>query len=251
MTVTTADLALLAVLLAFSLWGAYQGAARQVAQSIAAIGAWFAARPIGEFFGPVMAQSARASLVVGTVVATFMAFILVFVLVRYIFTRVLRRILSGKEAGNRALDRGLGFLIGAAKVSALAWVLICALSFVEENVSLQGKRFVFLPKNSVAFALARQYNLFEMSQFSGISDVVRVAGLQTDPKKSAKLKASPDFQALIKDPRFASMLETKEMKKALGGGDTRPLLQNNNVLQLLQDPLAMKRISRIAELSEQ
>ena len=89
----------------------------------------------------------------------------------------------------------------------------------------------------------------QLSQFSGVADVVRVAGLQTDPKQ-AKLKQSADYQALLKDPRFASMLDSPAMKKALGGGDTRALLQNNQVLQLLQDELAMDRISRISQLSD-
>jgi membrane protein required for colicin V production len=248
--VTTPDLALLGLVLAFALWGAFQGAARQVAQSIAAIGAWFAARPCGDFFGPVAANHAHVSLLIGTVLSTFVSFILVFVFVRLLLTMLLRRILSGKEAGNRSLDRTLGFFIGGLKVAALAWVIVCALSFVEDNVSIQGKKFGFIPKDSLAFTLARKYNLFEMSQFSGVSDVVRAASVQSDPKRASSLKDNPDFLALLKDPRFKSMLDTPAMKSALGGGDTRALLQNNRVLELLQDPLAMQRISRIAELGD-
>ncbi len=248
---TTFDLVLLGLVLLFALWGAFQGAARQVAQTIAAIGAWLAARPVGDALGPFAAQQAHLSLVVGTVLATFVAFIFIFVIVRYILTRILRRVLAGKDPTNRTADRLLGFVMGAAKVSLLAWVVVCALSFLEENVSLQGRRFNFIPKDSVALSLARKYNLFEMSQFAGVTDVVRVARVQADPKKATRLKESSDFQALMKDARFTSMLDTAAMKKALGGGDTRPLLQNNGVLQLLQDPLAMKRITRIAELSEQ
>ncbi len=247
---STPDLALLGLVLAFALWGAFQGAARQVAQLIAGVGAWFAARPIGDFLGPMAASKMQVSLVVGTVLSTFVAFILVFLIVRGVLTVILRRILSGKEPGNRSADRFLGFVIGGAKVAALAWVIVCALSFVEENVTIQGRKFGFVPKDSLTFQLARKYNLFEMSQFSGVADVVRVAGLQADPKKNAQLKGSPDFQALIKDPRFAALLDTPAMKKALSGGDTRSLLQNNEVLKLLQDPLQMKRIERISELSE-
>lgn len=246
----TADLALLILIGVFALWGAYQGAARQVAQVIAGIGAWFAARPIGEALGPTAASSMHASLVVGTVAATFATFILVFVLVRYLFTRILRRLLSGKDPGNRTADRVIGLLIGGAKVAGLTWVVICMLSFVEANVSVQGRKFGFLPQDSLSFALARKYNLFEMSQFNGIADVVRVVSLQNDPKTAAKIKQNPDYLALIKDPRFAAVLEAPGLKKATNGGDTRALLQNNNILELLQDELAMKRISRIAELSE-
>jgi membrane protein required for colicin V production len=249
--VSTPDLALLGLVLAFALWGAFQGFARQVAQSIAAVGAWFAAGPAGDFFGPIVADKAHVSLMIGIVLATFVSFIVVFVLVRLVFTLLLRRILAGRNPDNRNLDRTLGFLMGGAKVAALAWVIVCALSFVEDNVTIQGKKFGFVPKDSLAFSLARKYNLFEMSQFAGVTDVVRVAGMQADPKKGSKLKGNPDFQALLKDSRFAAALDTPAMKKALGGGDTRALLKNDGLLELLQDPLAMQRISRIAELSDQ
>ena len=248
---TTLDFALLGLVFIFALWGAFQGAARQIAQTIAAVGAWFAARPVGDFLGPVVAEKAQVSLVIGTVLATFVTFIGVFVGVRYLFTRILRRVLAGQDPENRTADRTFGFVIGGAKVMALAWVVVCALSFVEDNVTIQGKKFGFVPRDSLTFRLARKYNLFEMSQFSGLSDVIRVAGLRNDPKTAAKLKESADFQALLKDPRFAAMLDTPAMKRALGGGDTRPLLQHNQMLQLLQDSTAMQRISRFAELSEQ
>ena len=79
---------------------------------------------------------------------------------------------------------------------------------------------------------------------------MRVVNLQTDPKSAGKVKDSADYQALLKDPRFTAALENPALKKALGGGDTRPMLSNNQLLELLQDPLAMQRISRIAELSD-
>ncbi len=247
---STPDLVLLGLVLAFALWGAFQGFARQVAQTIAAIGAWFAARPIGEFFAPVLVSRMQLSLMIATVLATFVSFLIVFIVVRLILTLILRRVLAGKDPDNRSADRFLGFLMGGAKVSALAWVIVCALSFVEDNVSIQGKKFGFTPKDSLAFTLARKYNLFEMSQFSGVADVVRVANLQADPKKSGTLKGNPDYQALLKDPRFGAVFDTPAMRKAFGNGDTRALLQNNEVVKLLHDELAMQRISRIAELSE-
>lgn len=250
MTLTSTDLALVCLILAFALWGAFQGVARQIAHAVAGIAAWFAAKLLGDYTGYSVSKWVHVSLVIGTVLATFVSFILIFVLVRYLLTLLLRRIIAGKDPTNRTADRVLGFLVGGAKVAALAWVIVCALSFVEDNVTVQGKKFGLTPKGSIAFDLARKYNLFEMSQFSGVNDLVRVVNLQKDPKTSAKLKESADFQALMKDPRFAAALENPAVKRVLGGGDTRPLLSNNQLLELLQDPLAMQRISRIAELSE-
>jgi membrane protein required for colicin V production len=244
----TLDLTLLGLVLVFAIWGAFQGAARQIAQTLAGIGAWLVARPAGDFFGSSAAKLLHASLVVGTVFATFASFIAVFVLVRYVLTVVLRRILAGKDANNRTADRLFGFLIGGAKVAMLTWFVVCALSFVEDNITLQGKKIGFVPKDSVTFQLARQYNLFELSQFSGVKDVLAVAKLQADPKRAGKLKDNEDFQRLAKDPRFTALLGSPALKEALSTGDTRSLLGNNGVLELIQDPTQMHRISRIAEL---
>ncbi len=244
----TLDLTLLGLVLLFALWGAFQGAARQIAQTIAGVGAWFLARPAGDFFGSGAAKLLHASLVVGTVFATFAAFIAVFVFVRFILTLVLRRILAGKDPQNRTADRVFGFLIGGAKVAALTWVVACAASFIEDNITLQGKHFGFVPKDSITFKLARDYNLFELSQFSGIKDVISVAKLQSDPKKLGRFKDNEDFQKLARDPRFVSLLGNGDFKRALATGDTRGILGNNGVLELLQDPTAMRRISRIADL---
>ena len=245
------DLFLLGLVLLFAFWGAFQGAARQVAQVVAGIAAWLLARPAGDFLGAGAAKAIRGSLAVGTVFATFATFLLVFVLLRWLLTLALQRLLAGKDPKNRTADRVLGFLIGAVKIAALTWVVICALTFVEDNITLGGKRFGLAPKDSQVVKLAHQYNLFELSQFSGIKDVISVARLQNDPKKAKAFKDSNDFQALLKDPRFLSLMNTPEMKKAVGGGDTRALLDNNQLLALLQDPHAMRRISRIAQLSDQ
>jgi membrane protein required for colicin V production len=247
----TLDLVLLGLVLFFALWGALTGAARQIAQALAGLAAWFAARPAGDQFGAAAARQLNSSLVVGTVCVTFATFLLVFLLVRWLFTAALRRLLAGTDPKNRTADRAFGFFLGGTKIAALTWVVVCALSFVEDNVTLQGRKFGLVPKDSITFKLAREHNLFELSQFSGVEDVLRVARLQADSKKQPKLKENLDFQVVAKDPRFLAVLDSPELKRVLGGGDTRSLLQNNQLLQLLQDPLAMKRISRIVQSSDQ
>lgn len=244
----TLDLVLVGLVFFFAFWGALQGAARQVAQTIAGIAAWVVAGPAGNFFAAPAATAIHSSLATGTVFATFASFIVLFVFLRYLLTAILRRIIAGKDPENRSADRVIGFLLGAGKISVLIWLVLCALSFIDDNVVISGKRLPLVPKDSVAFQLAHTHNLFELSQFSGVKDVLRVARLQSDPKKQARLKGDLDFQALQRDPRFTSLLATPELKKALGSDDSRALLQNNQLLQLLQDPTAMRRISRIAEL---
>lgn len=246
----TFDLAVLIVIAAFAIWGAFAGVARQVAQLVAVIGAWAAATPVGQFIGPVAATRLGSGRLVGVVLATFVAFLLVFLVVRAVVTAFVRRLLAGKDPKNRTPDRVLGFLLGAAKVAAIVYVGLAAATFFEDNVTLGGRHFRFSPRGSVLFSLARDYNLFEAQQFSGVKDFVRVARLGDDPKMAGKLKDNQDWQALKKDSRFTTALDAQSLQKAIETGDYRTLLKSNQVLELISDPAASRRLERIAELSD-
>ncbi|MHB8873697.1 MAG: CvpA family protein [Myxococcaceae bacterium] len=244
------DLVLGVVVLVFALLGAFAGAAKQVANLVALVAAYACARPLGTALGPRAAQAAGTPLIVATVGATLLVFLVVMVVGRYAITRLLRRVLAGKNPSSRGVDRTLGFLLGGLKVAAIAYVIICALTFVEQNVKVAGKRLGLSPKGSIAFELARKYNLFEMTQFSSVQDLVKVAkGAQT-PDGAARLKSDPAFLALKKDPRFLKALDEQAMRKAIETGDYRSLLRSNVILQLIQDPTASARLSAAADAAE-
>ena len=242
------DLVLLGLVLFFAIWGAFAGVARQLAQLVGAIGAWFAARPIGEALGPMVAKDTGLPLMAGVVLGTFVAFLIVFLVLRGILTMIIQRILSGREPGNRGLDRALGFIFGGAKVAAVAWVAVCALSFVEDNVSVMGKEIGLTAKGSQAFALARRYNVFEMSSFGETEALKAVLKAPSDPKAMARLKENADYAALKKDPRFARAQSSDKVKKALETGDVRALLESADVIKLLQDSEASRRLERISNV---
>jgi membrane protein required for colicin V production len=242
------DLVLLGLVLFFSIWGAFAGAARQVAQILGAAGAWLLARPIGDALGPMVARDTGLPLAAGTVLATFVSFLIVFLVLRGVLTMAIQRLLSGREPGNRGLDRMLGFFLGGAKVAAVAWVAVCALSFVEENVSVAGKKMGLSPKDSQAFALARRYNLFEMTSFSEAEALKAVLKAPSDPKALAKLKDNADYKALKKDPRFAKAETSDTVRKALESGDIRALLQSTDLIKLLQDGEQSRRLERVASV---
>jgi membrane protein required for colicin V production len=128
---------------------------------------------------------------------------------------------------------------------------LAAATFVEDNVTMFGKRFKFAPKDSVLFSLARTYNLFEMQQFAGVKDLVQVAKLAENPKTAGKLKNNVDWQELKKDARFNNVIDAASVQKAIEAGDYRTLLKSNQVLELISDPDASRRLERLAELSEQ
>ncbi len=232
----TIDLFLLCVVLLAALLGAMTGAAKQIANVIALLIAYVAARPLGTWLGPMAAPELKAPTAIGIVAATFVAFIVVLVIARVAVAALVGRLFAGQNPNSRAVDRSLGFIFGGAKVGVLIWVILCALTFVEDNVTIAGRRIGVTPRTSEAFALARGYNLFELTQFSAVRDLIAVANASADPRKVEKLKNDAAWQRLKRDPRLKRVLSDKRLRDAYAQGDYRSLLRNNDVLQLIQDP---------------
>jgi hypothetical protein len=65
----------------------------------------------------------------------------------------------------------------------------------------------------------------------------------------SRLKEDADYAALSKDSRFSKIINTAAMQKALETGDIRGLIGNNEVVELIQDPAAARRLERLGELS--
>lgn len=245
----TLDLVILGLAAIFALWGFFSGAARQIAALIAGVLAWLAASPAGQFFGPIFSKRLATSAFAGVVLATLASFVIVLIVVQVVATLVIRRILAGRDPSSRTLDRLLGFVLGGGKVLIVVYVALCAMSFFEQNVQIMGKRLAFTPKDSQLMELVRRYNLLEQVQFSGAHDLVKVAGLSKDPKAQQRLKDNADFAALTKDPRFSKVLNTAAMQRALETGDIRGLLGSNEVVELIQDPTASRRLERILSIT--
>jgi membrane protein required for colicin V production len=244
----TLDIVILSLASVFALWGFFAGAARQIATLLAGSLAWVAAGPLGQFYGPVFTKRLATSASIGVVLATLAAFMVVLVVVQIIATMLIRRVFAGHNAHSRTVDRLLGFVLGGAKVLAVVYVALCAMSFLETNVSIMGKKLAFTPKDSQLMALVRQYNLLEKSQFSGAHELVRVAQLLREPKAQQRLKESPDFVALSNDPRFTRAMKSPAMQKAIETGDIMGLIGSNELVELIQDPTSARRLERIGEL---
>lgn len=246
----TLDLVVLIAVVIFATWGAFTGFARQIAQAIAGVGAFFLAGPAGRFFGEAVAKGLSTSLTVGVVVATVLAFALIYVLARLVLTMLLRRLLAGKDPDNRSADRALGFGLGGLKAAFLAFVGVSAATFVENNLVLAGKKYTFTPRDSVVVKFAREHNLLELLQFSGAHDFAKVAKLSQDPKAAAKLKDDPDWVALMKDSRFRQAINSEGLKQALETGDVRALLKSNQVVELIHDPKALHHLERLGDRAD-
>ncbi len=244
----TLDLVILVVTALFALWGFFSGAAKQIAVFVAWIAAWAAAMPGGQFFGPLLTTKLATSAFVGVVLASLASFLVVFVVVQLVVAAVIRRLLAGRDPGSRTLDRLLGFGLGGGKVLAVMYVALCAMSFLEQNVVIMGRKLAFTPKDSKAMEFVHHYNLLEQQQFSGASDLAKVAQLAKDPKALQRLKDNGDFTALSKDPRFARVINAGALQKALETGDVRALINNNDVVELIHDRTAAQRLERLTQL---
>lgn len=225
------------------------GAAAQIAQVAGLIVAFFCARPLGRFVGPRLAAHLELPLAFGVIAATILVFVIVLIASRIVIATVLRRLMAGRDPDDRSLDRTLGMVFAAAKVGGIAYVILSGLAFVEEHVVVAGKRLGLSPRDSYAFAAAREYNLFEMTQFGAVDDLVAVARA-VQRGDTASLKDNAAYRSLADDPRFKKAMNDPEMRRAIESGDYRALLRNNAVLQLIQDPTLAARLGSAARDAE-
>lgn len=246
----TLDLTLLCIILVVALFGALAGAARQIANLIGMVLAYLGARPIGDFAGPHLARIFKTSESVAIVAGTVLAFVLIWVLCRIVFTKILQRFFAGEDPDSRSNDRILGFILAGVKVTAVVWIFLCAFAFVEENVTFAGRKLGVSPKDSKAFALAKRFNLFELTQFAPVKDLTVVVAAAADPEQAQHLKNDPAYQRLAKDPRFQRALNDRSLQAAFARGDYRALLKNNAILQLIQDPKTAEQLKSLAKKSE-
>lgn len=230
------DLLVIGLVAFFAIVGAFSGAAKQIARLVAAIAAGAIARLCGPFAAPLLARELQTSQTVGIVIASLTIFFVAFLIIRYAVHQLLLRILAGKEMKDRGLDRSIGFFMGGLKAGAIAWFILCAISFLEDNVSIGGKRLSLAPKGSVLFSIARNHNLFAMAAIPGMDELVA----------ASKSKDSAQYTALRKDPRFRKAVDDDVVRKALESGDYRSLMQNTDVVKMLQDPKMREQLEAAA-----
>ncbi|MDY7225091.1 CvpA family protein [Hyalangium rubrum] len=244
------DLVILGLVLFFAVVGAITGAARQIAHLVGLALAYFVSRKLGSVVGPKLAESLGTPQLIGVLLGTVLLFIVTLVVVRYAVGALLQRFMTGKDPNNRGPDQVIGFVIGGAKVAIISYVLLSAMTFLEQHVVVAGKRVGVSPKDSRAFGFARNHNLFEMTQFAPIKDFVRVVQASTDPNRAAQLQNDPAYKALRQDPRFQRALKDDSLRRALEQGDSRALLRSDLILQLIQDPAFAARLGAASRASD-
>lgn len=246
------DLALLCLVLLFALIGAATGAARQIANVLALVIAYASAGPAARLLAPRVAQQWNLSAAVAIVATTLILFLLLLVLARLVLLAGLERMFAGDHLERRDVDRTLGFVLGGALVAGLAWVVLSALTFVEDNVRIGGRRFNLIAGESKAVAFARRHNLFERAEREPgpVKDLLRVAALASDPKMARRLSRDPAWHRLERDPRFQHVLKDPRLRRAVEAGNYRALLESSEVAQLLKDPAFVAELEALAQRAE-
>lgn len=234
------DLLVIGLVAFFAVVGAFTGAAKQISRLLAAIAAGLIARLAGPLAGPLLSRELQTSQTAGIVIASLGLFFICFLIIRYALHELLLRVLAGREMKDRGLDRALGFFLGGARVGIIVWFVLCAIAFLEDNVSIAGKRLSLAPKGSVLFGIARNHNLFAMATIPGMNDLVA----------AANRKSSPQYGALRKDPRFRRAVDDDAVRRALESGDYRELMQNTDIVKMLSDPKMREQLEAAAASSE-
>jgi membrane protein required for colicin V production len=238
-------IAALAVLVGFA--GARRGASAQLAGWTALVVAVLFARPGAQLLGPAFTTWLHTSPGTGSVAAGFATFVVVLVLARIVLSAVLRGLFSLGNPERRGPDRFLGFLLGAAKVLAVAWVALSALAFVEERVARSGKAFGILPERSIAFAVARRWNLFALADFAPAQSLVKLEQALKTPEAMAKLSSEPAVAALLKDARWKALSQDAAVRRALEQHDVATLLRSQTVANFLKDADARDKLQAALE----
>ena len=245
------DLIILGLVLFFAIIGAITGASRQVANLAGLAVGYFASARLGPIAGPKLAVALGSPLFLGIILGSVLVFVCVWLAVRYALGALLLRFLStGRHNEERGVDRFLGFVFGGAKMAIIVWVMLSAITFFEQHVVVAGRRVGLTTQDALSLQAARRFNLFEMTQFSQVGNLVRVAKASSNPEKASRLQEDPAYKALRKDARFQRLLQDEKLKQALARGDTSALLRNDLVLQLIQDPDVAARLRAAVRASE-
>jgi membrane protein required for colicin V production len=241
----TLDLAVLCVLALFGIFGAISGAAKQIANVLALGAAYLSAGPVAKLAAPWLAKALGTSLLVATGAATLFVFLAVWIPLRLALVTGLEKLIAGEERQHSDVNRALGGVLGALKAATLVWVLFSALTFVERNVQVGGRRFSLPAKDSQVLAAVRRYNLFELAPVIPTRDLARFAEAARDPGRANQLADDPAWQRLQQDPRFRELLSDPRLKSAIESGDFRALLESDAMKRLLADPSFADQLEKL------
>lgn len=153
------DLAVLALMAAFGLWGAVSGARRQLLGLAALSLAFLAAVPLGEPYAVELVKRYSLRSYLGPVVATLAAFVCAYVSLQVVLGLWLL-VKGDREGAYGARERLAGLSLGAVQGFLLAFIALSSVTPAEYELTLLGRSIHSSPEGSLAVQLARENNAF-------------------------------------------------------------------------------------------
>lgn len=236
----TIDLVVLAVLFLAGGLGLASGAIKQLSHIGGLVVGWLGARPLATFVGPFVAKQLGWPLLVATIASSFACFFVLYVASVFLLRFLLGKVFPDGEHG--WLNRFGGFFLGAAKAAVLVFVALSLLAFGEKWVLKLWPDFKKEAGPSLSMKLARGHGLF--ASLPAVGGLEKVLNASRDPATAARLGESPEFQALARDPRVKGMVDDQGIRRALQEGDVASLVSSVRVLEALNDPKFVDRLSR-------
>jgi uncharacterized membrane protein required for colicin V production len=240
------DVALLAAMAFFGLFGLLSGAIRQLAHVGGLIAGFLLAHPAGQWAGPLIAARLGYPVVLTSIAATFAAFFLLYIAAVFLLRLVLGKLFPDGERG--ALNRVGGFALGAAKAAALAFVVLSIALMADRALAAHVPGWRAEERSSIAVQLVRRYSPFtHLLQLKGLE---RLARASRDPEAAARLARDPELKALAKDARLKALAREPAIQRAAQSGDWARALESPALLELLDNPDISKMLARLSSSDE-
>lgn len=243
------DAIILALAVLFGLLGWFTGWWSQLVRLGALLTAYLLAGPGGKLFGSGLSAWWGLPPLLGRIGASAMTFVLVYVVLATLGAVVVRRWKKKAEsAGNllfRTSDRVAGAALGAAKVLALSYLLLCGLVLLEEPLKrITGNKFSPLEGSGLA-TFARHHNALSGLHLPLIGQLPKLARLSADPELPEKLARSPQVKKLLSHPKIQALAEDRVLQAAARRNDIAAILGNPRLNAALSDPEILRLLEQI------
>jgi membrane protein required for colicin V production len=225
----TLDLAVLALLAVAALLGAASGALRQLVSLAAVVLGVLAARA---FSDDVAAGLARTVSPVARHLAPLLLFLGIFALASLVGLAILRGTGVARVVRGPA-DRGAGALIGGAKGTLAAWVLLSALALAGDHAP---ELVLRRTRESDFAALARSHNLVRTLDPGAARALERALEAARKAERAGRLAQDPESARLLADPRI------RELAEGRAGAPLDPA----RTARVLEDPEIRALVERLA-----
>jgi membrane protein required for colicin V production len=195
----TLDLAVLGLVLLAGVAGAMSGMLRQVLRLAGVVAGWAAAR----WVAPLVVLQLQAPSAATRALVTAATFLVAW-MVAAVVARAILRAVQGEAEEPGGLDRALGALLGAAKGTLVAWILLSLLALLGGRLALGSLRVD--GRGSRAAALAARFDLLSLASPRGARAAQRLVELWRDPARRERL---------LRDPAWTRLLERSGLKETL------------------------------------